>query len=332
MQYQSLIRLLEHCGIHANTTDAGKNKKILAAEFSLSENGIISIDGFDYTKNDVFRELEAENAAQIIEYHHRIWNDLSLLQCLEQDIIDFRNVASWFELTADRDFVDFISPYFSESFNKIMRKYLQEMNFEEAVRCMRMNIFIADPNDENRAYSSTRTFLTATVHELKNVNEVTYTSLIPELNNWATRDAASFLNRLPDSFFDVKHDLVNALINLQVLIQNNNRNLCYQISLMLVELSNLRLDVAELIKDNHRIFENNIGKGTKEHNAWSSYLWFIVVAVIVLTRFSTTCHDRSSRHKSYYQPQRVELDSATQTRLRAILNDEHQTIQIINEE
>ncbi|MDR0547758.1 MAG: hypothetical protein LBG77_09325 [Dysgonamonadaceae bacterium] len=323
MQYQSLIRLLTHCGIDTNQTpDAGKIRKILSAEFSLSETGMISIDGFDYIKNDVFRELEAGNAVQILKYHQRIWNNSSLLQCLEQNIVDFRTVSSWFEMTADRDFVGFISPYFSESFNKIMRQYLQEMNFGEATRLMRMDIFIAGADDENRAYSSLRTFLTDTVHELKNVNEVTYTSLRPQLDAWTLRDTAPFLNRLPDSLYDVKHDLVNAFINLMVLIQRQNRSLCYAISAMLYELTNLRPDVQQLISDNHKIVEQNAkgNTGKNERNV-SSYIWILFVVISALVRIASTCNDHSSRN-SYTSPSipTIQLESLTKERIRAVLD------------
>ncbi|GHT77331.1 hypothetical protein FACS189463_3550 [Bacteroidia bacterium] len=325
MQYQSLIRLVTQCGININPMqDAGKIKKILSAEFSLSETGMISIDGFDYTKNDVFRELEAENAAQIIEYHLRIWNNPSLLQCLEQNTVNFRTVSSWFEMTADRDFVGFVSPYFSESFNKIMRKYLMDMNFGEATRWMRMDIFIAGANDENRAYSSLRSFLTDTAHELKNVNEVTYTSLIPQLDYWTSRNTPPFLNRLPDSFYDVKHDLVNAFINLMVLIQKQNRSLCYEISTMLYELTNLQPDVQQLISENHKIVEHNTkANAGKNERSGCSYVWIIFVALFSLVRIATTCNSHSSRSSYNYTPptfQSVDIDSTTLQRIRALMN------------
>ncbi|MDR0546266.1 MAG: hypothetical protein LBG77_01555, partial [Dysgonamonadaceae bacterium] len=61
----------------------------------------------------------------------------------------------------------------------------------------------------------------------------------------------------PESFYDVKHDLVKAFINLTVLIQKKNSSLCYEISTMLYALSNLRPDVQQLISENHQILTQN---------------------------------------------------------------------------
>ena len=48
MQYKSLIRIFEYCGIDCGDVDVVKAKKALSAEFAIAPCGFITIDGFDY--------------------------------------------------------------------------------------------------------------------------------------------------------------------------------------------------------------------------------------------------------------------------------------------
>ncbi|MDR0866808.1 MAG: hypothetical protein LBO74_18030 [Candidatus Symbiothrix sp.] len=305
MQYQSIIRLLEYCNIDSNTMDAGKIRKILSAEFAIAENGIISVDGFDYTKNDIFRELERDDFARRLEYHQLIWKNKSLLECLEKNTVDFKEVSTWFDLRWMKGFSNFISPYYAESFDKVMRKFLHPVDFGEANRWFRMFIFIDNAEDEDKALSGIRIFVSDFIRMVRNANDVTYVDIIPELEDWINQPGASFLNSFPASLYKLKDDLVSALINLIVIIQHTNKNLSYEISGLLYELTGLNQETQELIQKNHKIVEANAvgpSKGGKGGCSISGIgIGTLIYMILIILRINTCSHHSSTPNFDFSQ-------------------------------
>ena len=301
MQYQSIIRLFEYCNVDYNTMDTGKIKKILTAEFSIAEGGIISIDGFDYTKNDIFQELERTDFSQRLKYHQLIWKNESLLACLETNTVDFRVVSTWFPLKEDSFFVRFISPYFAESFDKIMRKFLNPVDFSEATRWLNFLFLIDNAADEDKALSGIRLFIMEFIHSLKNVNSTTYVTIMPELETWTDQSASSFINSLPDSLYMQIEDMVKAVINFTVLIQNENTNLCYELSYELVRINKISSNLQELIAENHEIYKKRTEHAPAERRSVNlSFFWVIFVIVLFCFRIASYIpHSSRSSHSTY---------------------------------
>ena len=331
MQYQSIIRLFEYCNVDYNTMDTGKIKKILTAEFSIAEGGIISIDGFDYTKNDIFQELEQEDFPQRLEYHQQIWKNESLLACLETNTVDFRVVSEWFPIEKDTAFVRFISPYFAESFDKIMRKFLNPVDFSDATRWLNFLFLIDNAADEDKALSGIRLFIMEFIHSLKNVNSTTYVTIMPELETWTDQSASSFINRLPDSLYMQIEDMVKAVINFTVLIQNENTNLCYELSYELVRINKISSNLQELIAENHEIYEHRAKQistgGGSTSQSFISFFWVIVVVLLFFLRigFSSSHSSRSSRSQNSSLFKQQDVSSWYYTNLR----NEHTVVDAI---
>jgi hypothetical protein len=297
MQYQSIIRLLEYCNIDCDTMDVGKIRKILTAEFALAESGVISVDGFDYTKNDIFQELEREDFAERLDYHQLVWKNQSLLECLEKNTVNFQQVSSWFQLRWHKSFPAFISPYFAESFDKIMRKFLNPIDFGEATRWFRMSFFINNAEDEDKALSGVRIFISEFTKILKNVNSVTYIDILPELEDWTAQSCYAFINSFPGSLYKLKDELVRALINLTARTQSANRNLAYEVSCQLIQITGIDPEVEDLIQKNHKIFEDLPPSGTKTD--YRSCFWIAIVAISFIVRIAT--YQSSSNSSSSYK-------------------------------
>jgi hypothetical protein len=295
MQYQSIIRLLEYCNIDCDTMDAGKIRKILTAEFALAESGVISVDGFDYTKNDIFQELEREDFAERLNYHQLVWKNQSLLECLEKNTVNFQRLSSWFQLRWHKSFPAFISPYFAESFDKIMRKFLNPVDFGEATRWFRMSFFINNAEDEDKALSGVRIFISEFTKTLKNVNSVTYVDILPDLEDWTDQPCYTFINSFPASLYKLKDELVRALVNFTARIQSANRNLCYEVSCQLIQITGIDPEVEDLIRKNHKVFEGQPAAETKSN--YRSCFWIAIVAISFIVRLASYQSSSNSSHK-----------------------------------
>lgn len=305
MQYKSIIRFFEHCDIaYADGVNTGRAKKILSAEFSVAQDGIITIDGFDYSKNDVLEELESADFTEHLRYHALIWKNKSLLDCLEQNTVSFEDIPTWRSLKNDAGFVHFVSPYFAVTFDKIMGKILSyPVNFHEAERWLRLLAFVGNPVDEERALTSLRIFLLDTIKLLKNVNNSTYKNYLPQITPWAEQSSATFLNKLPDSLYKIREDLVDALINFTCLIQKTNRNLCYQISYKLTLITEINEATHNLIHDNHVIIAQNNGKSSKGGSGCGRNVWIGVLIFASLVRLIAginSCNNSSNKNKYQY--------------------------------
>lgn len=259
MQYQSIIRILEYCGIDCIALDVAKAKKILAAEFSIAPGGIISIDGFDYTQNDVFNELECDDFASRLPTHLWIWKTPSLLNCLEKNEANIKELQ-WLNTThfndkSYRQAIRVISPYFAVSFNKIMHKLLNEAQFTVAEDWIQTLRFVDNAEDEYTALSSTRIFINDFIRLLRNSNERSYKSNLPQLNKWFSQPWYNFTNQLPESLDSTVNDLLLMMNNFTVAIYSTNKRLCRKISKQLIQVENIDSDSKKAITENHEAFK-----------------------------------------------------------------------------
>ena len=240
--YQSLIRILNHCDIDIKAFDVSRAKRVLAAEFSIASGGIISIDGFDYTKNDVFAELEHIDFSRRLSVHVLIWRTPILLNCLEKSEIDLENVSQlvgFYYKWHDRQVFDLISPYFAVSFNKIMGRLLKEARFIDACTWLDALQLTHFDEDRNAALSSANEYLTDFIKLLKNLNAVTYKNRLPELEKFLSQPWRRFVNSLPSQFYHITNDLLSAMHNFTLIIKHIDSNLCAKMIREMIEVRNI---------------------------------------------------------------------------------------------
>ena len=256
MQYQSIIRILNHCDIDCKFFDVAKAKKILAAEFSLAPRGIISINGFDYTKNDVFNELEHVDFAKRLPIHILIWRTPILLNLLEKNEEPSPEKGHEFSyyMNSRRVFSDFISPYFAISLSKIIGRLLNEGKFETA-RCWQSEFYIIDNEiDRRTAMNSTRVYLTDFIRLLKNINDVTYKNHLPQLEKFFSQPWNSFVNYLPNQFYTITNELLSAMHNFTLIIKHTDHELCLKMSQQMIEVRKIEPELRERIAREHDNF------------------------------------------------------------------------------
>ena len=299
MQYRSLIRVLEYCGIDCGDVDVVKAKKALAAEFAIAPGGFITIDGLDYTKNDVFTELEHEDFMQRLSYHMLIWQTPNLLNCLEKNIANLKTVKTLIKLHADnnnRPYIRFISSCFAHSFDKIMRNLLYEERFRDAGQWLKTLCLIDNADDEYTALSSTRNCIADFIKLLRNLNDVTCKDHLQDLEKWFSKPWSLFVNQLPDSLYDTKHELLSAMVDFTFVNNQADIKLCLKASKQMRKVICLNDSLRKLIVDNHAIYIIRSRKQFDDRNlGW-------LIAVFIFSLFIIRTCNPDSTTKSRYSP------------------------------
>lgn len=299
MRYLSPIRFYTHCGVDLSdptAINASRLKKMVSAEFAMAPDGVVTIYNFSYNKNDILQDLDNPEWEKYLGYHLTIWNTAGLLNFLETDTIHtFKARKEWFNLSEDPGFVDFISPCFAESFNNVMKIFLNPVDFDEARFWMLFLRFINQDNTE-AALASTRIFLDDSIRLFKNTNSQSYWTDFAQIQPWSKQQWHLFINDLPDSLYFYKESLAESLVSLTVEIQHTDQGIAYMISTRLSQMQGLSTNLENIIKKNHEIFANNhsisinaydSGSGSSQQKESSPVRTFfsILFAVIVIIRF-----------------------------------------------
>ena len=298
MKYLSIIRFFEYCGIDYKKLNITQIKKVVSAEYSLSDNGIISINKLDYTKDFVLQEIDREDFQQRLDYHIIIWSNKALLNFLEKDVAG-NNANVWYYLRENEGFRQFISPYMAYSIDKAMHKFLRNGDMAGASFLLDFLDFV-DYVDENQALTSTRSFISDTLKLFKNTSKNNYRSNYSKLGVWTKKLAFHFINNLPDSLSEEREDLVIALINFTVEIQKKDRRFCFAVSENLTKVVDIDPQHTNLIKENHSVYKKNVSGG---YRVWryiklgviylffSRILLFIIVFLVGLVSKCTNGDD-----------------------------------------
>lgn len=293
MYYQSFIRLLHHVEVDYSNPEnipVPRVKKLLQAEFTMQEDGILTLDGIDYNKNDVLTELEHPEFIARIRYHKLIWNHNELLELLEHDAIDIpKSQQQWFSLHEDEDFRIFLSPLLAGAYNSVMKSLLLNYDFTQAELWQRFHVFLS-PEDEDKAYQGTRIFLDESLSLFKNMNKQTYLRNMTELRRWEYGSWGPFLNKLPDSLFYYIDEMALYVINFSVEIQKLERELCLALSEQLCFLTRASQELKEIILKNHQIYKSNVSqqnKGGGSGISVGSWIWIGIVFVKIVISIGT---------------------------------------------
>ncbi|QES87386.1 hypothetical protein [Rhizosphaericola mali] len=232
--------------------EISKLKKMVQLELSSSENGIISIENWDYSPQFFVALFEDSDVQQALKFHLLIWNSKVLLDFLEKqiwagDIPLFDSIS-----VNSSSFSAFIAPYFTFSFAKILGKCLYEKDFDQATVLLKYQDHISDMEFDN-AYQSVRMFFLKSMQLFKNISKDNYKKHISDITVWANTNWPQFFNTLPNYFSVEIDELSRKIINLTVEIQKANRVLTARISIKLTQL-NLEEGLKKLVLKNHKIY------------------------------------------------------------------------------
>ncbi len=282
LQYISIIRLFQHCdvdylSIPFNTTRA---KKQLQAEFAMQEDGIITIDGFHYNKSDVLAELDNPTIEDRLHYHQLIWNNQQVLNLLEKEEINMDTIGQELNVyRKDEKFIAFFSPYFATPFNNMCRSLLHPPQLDVLGVFLKMQQFLL-PEDKTEAFSSIRLFLADTEKLMRNTTQQNYITNRAAFTPWLNSNWHTFVNMLPEEYYEEKNDLARDFINLTVDIQKTMWQDCKSYSDSLVKIGGLENGLRSLVVKNNNVF-NSIQAEKSSSEGLSGWQIFWIVVVII---------------------------------------------------
>jgi len=125
MQYVSTVTLLDNLTPgQADKKSFALAKKKMLAELELNGGAAVTINGREFTKNDIVNFFDNLQQADNLAYHIIVANDAVLLCFLEQNFLNNGDRFSNNESYADPGFIDWISPYFFTSFTSFAEECL----------------------------------------------------------------------------------------------------------------------------------------------------------------------------------------------------------------
>lgn len=309
-QYISIIRLFNHCAIDFdNELHLSRAKKQLHAEFRVAKDGIIEIDGFSYTQQDVMQELEQPDFLKRFVYHKRIWESPELLRLLEQNTVDLTTIGEAFQpFWSNKEFDYFFSPYFVGPFSYLSRSFLSERRLKDMGSLLAYEGFL-QPAEQEEALRPIRLFLDESIRLLRNVNKENYKIMRPKIAHWIDEEWFQFFNFLPEDFYDIKLEIVTKLINIGVSVQKTHRRDCRKVSGQLISLTEMPDALRNIILSNHDAYTGSRRSISVGQGWWAIWLVFILIRAIA-------CESCESSSSNSYKNFEFKITDSSLIRLR----------------
>jgi hypothetical protein len=291
-QYISIIRLFNYCDISTGKNfNVSRVRKQLQAEFGITQSGFIEVDGYTYTRQDIFEEIEHPDFPRRLEFHKEIWSAPELLQLLEDYTFNSATIRDGFRsFWNNREFEDFLSPYIVGPFHYVSRTLLAGASMAEMSELLRFEDFLKAPEREE-AFRPLRIFLDENLRLLRNTNRENYKIMRSKISHWIDSDWHGLFNNLPGEYYDIKNDLIVQLVNIGVAIQKKYRSDCRQISEQLVALEDLQENLRGTILSNHTAYTGTSNSINFRGYWWVGWVVFMVVKALASGGCEHTSND-----------------------------------------
>jgi hypothetical protein len=320
MPYISPLRFL-HLDTDATLDKASLNlaKKKILAEMELSTQGTIELGGQTMTKNDVLRWFDHFGKTKDWAYHQAIAQDKCLLNFLEKSELyapyTFLNQAIY----SDEAFIEFVSPYFSESYIKNSIEYLRIGESKFLRNVLDARPLLLTDYDMYEVWQAIELFIDNevqgiedTIKEVESSNNAKTTFDVAPLHD---RKFITCLNLLPEYFFAVRDRYARALYDLAAVQWNKGGYLCAIALVKDATLLNLYAETETMLKERLTWFANQQQKmsasssssSSDSDSSWSGVgklvFYILIVVLNIIGRLGKGCGDSSLSYNSAYSPE-----------------------------
>ena len=248
MQYVNPYELLGLTGDNLSLVDSitiSKAKRKLLAEIELSENNSIKFNGSELTKSDCLRAIDDIDNQDKKEFHYFIFQNGYLNKFLTSGGLSFfekYQVESIYKLP---EFLDFISPFFCEQYDKVLLENYKKGNIEAVKKILSVKPITNETNFE-RSYKSTYAFIRSIDNNInKIIKEIEndQNSFIEKefrglANIIAEKVNVPLLNLLPSSYFQSLRNQVAQNIRNLARDMNNDPYNKYKPAFEIIEIAN----------------------------------------------------------------------------------------------
>ena len=269
MNYINPIEILELQAVETSSIDSSvikKAKKKLFADIELSDDGHFDYWGYQLTKSDCERAIDELEEKDNVEFYSHLASNRQLNEFLANgtyELLDSFKQESIYKLP---EFVDFVSPYFSEKLDRALLKLFQDNNLELLAAALRTESLL-NQSGLNNAYRSLSGEIQRRIAEIDEITES-----IKEEDSDYTDSTINKVIKIVKKHFPI--DLLNVLPNFFQSLINKIAKSINQLQLaiyygldaasVLVKLSNylLKLDIDSIDKTT---FEENYVQFKKNH-------------------------------------------------------------------
>lgn len=277
MNFINPFELLDVAEVDAASIKKAKRRKL--AEFDLSDDGIIEVGNQKVTKSDFIRVTDELDNNDKAEFYLFVKNNLRLNAFLTNGDTSFFVNYRQESIYSDADFVNFISPYFAQQYNKVLLEAYENDNIPLLKRIV-ANPPLVNSRDTEKAYKGLSQFLKTIEEELHEIrteidneesyyDEDTVDELDADLREKANIDA---INILPSYFQAQRNEIALKVRNISVAVFNgiNDADVAFQIVSHSLEFNTNNLTKQRLQKDYEQIKE--IYENRKEREQFSPEL------------------------------------------------------------
>ena len=310
MNYINPYELLNLSSTTLSDIDSAKIRKAKTAlyhqiDLTISENnsiGHIDYRGIHLTKADCIKTIDDLDDKNKKEFHFFIYQNKTLNDFLCSGNISFFDNYKIESIYSLPEFIDFISPYFSEQYNKRLSDYFEKWNISSTTKMLSISPLV---NTEylDKSYNNVRVFIRTIIDEIKDLREgiekdeeLINSDSFDDVYSLITKSINSKLvNLLPHAQFQsLRNTLGNTIQYLAVIVHNieydkrdndNTKNLlhCFHIIEVAKEIECTGLEEKK-VRDNYYILKKNlenlqarieVEKKRPTLNKYSNYLIYL---------------------------------------------------------
>jgi hypothetical protein len=315
-------------------SDLNLAKKRLLAELDLSSKPTILRGSVEMTKNDIINQFDKLNSIKNWDFHRLVLADKSLLEFVQNRKWEAKNHLLKEPKYDNPEFVEFISPYFYESYKSLIIKNIAERNAYNLKAVLNISPRLLTEEDHDNVWFSVESFLNGWKDNLDEIAENVQNGRVYDDNALIPFHGKSFmecLNLLPNEFTYFRDDYATSLFNLSANSWNKNKHYRAVYLVKNARLLDISDDTATMLDERIEWFDAELKRINKSDDLTDNWNTSTIARVVFFCIFFifrlATCDNNSSSNSSsnfvldglsYSQPQPL-VEPTT----RSKINDEY---------
>ncbi len=277
MNFLNPFELLEIENAEPALIKKAKRRKL--TEFDLSDDGTIMVGSQKVTKSDFIRITDELDNPEKREFYLYILENQALNNFLMYENISFLSNYRQENMFSNQDFINFISSYYAEQYNKVLLKAFENEDIH-LLKKIGSNSPLVTNEDKEKCYKGVSFLLKSLTDELQEIrndidneesyyDEDTVEELYPDLQEKAN---ANQINILPSYFQNQRNEIAQKIRNISVAVFNgiNDAEASFKIISYSLSFNINNLTKQKLQKDYEQIKE--IYESRKESESFNPEL------------------------------------------------------------
>jgi hypothetical protein len=285
-------------------SDLNLAKKRLLAELELSSKSTILRGSMEMSKDDIIKQFDKLSSIKNWDFHRLVLADNALLNFVQNKELNANTVFLKEPKYDTPAFVEFISPYFSESYKSLVIKNLAHSSYLNLTAILKLTPRLMTESDHDNVWFSVESFLNGwksnldeIAEKVKNRKEYADNEILPFHN----KSFIQCLNLLPEDFSWFRDDYATSLFNLSANSWNKKKHYRAIDLVKNARYLHLSKDTEDLLDERIAWFDEQMkdASGTDSSFDWSTTGRVILFALFFIMKLATCDHSSSSPRWTY---------------------------------